>query len=85
MKKSIVIFGYGQRGKIYANYSKFREEEFKIVAIIENNPKKTDEIRREYNCPFFSDYRDFLKANIKADIVAIATRTLITKNMRSRS
>ena len=74
MKKSIVIFGYGQRGKIYANYSKFREEEFKIVAIIENNPKKTDEIRREYNCPFFSDYRDFLKANIKADIVAIATQ-----------
>ena len=47
MKKSIVIFGYGQRGKIYANYSKFREEEFKIVAIIENNPKKTDEIVNE--------------------------------------
>ena len=74
MKKSIVIFGYGQRGAIYAGYSKFRENEFEVVAIIENNLEKLDEIRKQYSCPIFTDYQEFLKQNIKADIVAIATQ-----------
>ena len=79
MKKSIVIFGYGQRGSIYAGYSKFRADEFEVVAIIENNLDKLDEIKKEYSCPLFTDYQEFLKQNVKADIVAIATQDSMHK------
>ena len=34
-RKKIAIFGYGQRGKIYADYALKRPEEFTVVAVIE--------------------------------------------------
>ena len=34
--KKIVVFGYGARGVIYADYAKKFPEKFELVAIIEN-------------------------------------------------
>ena len=50
-----------------------------MVAVIENNSEKFDEIRKQYSCPIFTDYREFLKRDIKADIVAIATQDAMHK------
>ena len=72
-RKKIVILGYGQRGKIYADYALRCFEEFTVVAIIENNPERRKVAASRHDCPVFSDYKDFLKAEIQADIVAVAT------------
>ena len=73
-RKKIVIFGYGQRGKIYADYALRFPEEFTVVAIIETNPERRAIGAERHGCSTFSDYKDFLKANIDADIVAVATQ-----------
>ena len=73
-RKKIVILGYGQRGKIYADYSLNFPEEFEVVAIIETNPDRRAVGASRHNCPIFSDYKDFLNAKIEADVVAIATQ-----------
>ena len=73
-RKKIVILGYGQRGKIYADYALRCFEEFTVVAIIENNPERRKVAASRHDCPVFSDYKDFLKAEIQADIVAVATQ-----------
>ncbi len=72
--KKIVIFGYGQRGKTYADYALRFPEEFKVVAIIETNSERRNIAKARHDCPVFSDYKDFLRANIKADVVAVATQ-----------
>ena len=72
--KDIVVFGYGQRGQIYANYALATPEEFRVVAIIEVNEERREVAKSKHDCPVFSDYKDFLSKNIKADVVAIATQ-----------
>ena len=73
--KKIVVFGYGARGVIYADYAKKFPEKFKLVAIIENNQSRISFAREAFpEVEIFSDYRDFLKRNIEADIVAVATQ-----------
>ena len=74
MVVKIAILGLGQRGLIYANYAKSHPNEFEVVAITDNDPKKTALAKKEFSCPVFSDYRDFLSAGIDADIVAVATQ-----------
>ena len=73
--KNIVIFGYGARGYIYASFALSYPDKFKVVAIIENNPERLGAARSLFpDTPLFNDYHDFLKQNIKADIVAVATQ-----------
>ena len=73
--KKIVVFGYGARGVIYADYAKKFPEKFELVAIIENNQSRISFAREAFpEVEIFSDYRDFLKRNIEADIVAVATQ-----------
>lgn len=74
--KNIVIFGYGQRGRAYANYALNNPQEFKVVAIIEIDEERRHMAKSKHDCPVFSDYREFLSAKIKADIVAIATQDM---------
>ncbi|MBR7140607.1 MAG: Gfo/Idh/MocA family oxidoreductase [Clostridia bacterium] len=73
-KQRLVILGYGQRGSIYARYAIDNPTEFEVVAIVENSEKNLVRARQNHKCPIFTDYRDFLKANIEADIVAVATQ-----------
>lgn len=71
----MVIFGFGARGQIYSSFAREFPEKFQLAAIIENNPERLENAKNEYmNVPAFSDYHDFLKENIQADIVAIATQ-----------
>lgn len=72
--KKIVVFGYGQRGQIYANYALANPEEFKVVAIIETDEARRNVAKSKHTCPVFSDYKEFLKQDIQADVVAIATQ-----------
>ena len=72
--KDIVVFGYGQRGQIYANYALANPEEFRVVAIIETNAERRKVAKSKHDCPVFSDYKEFLEKKIKADVVAIATQ-----------
>ena len=72
--KNIAVFGYGQRGQIYANYALANPEEFKVVAVIEIDESRRRLAKSKHDCPIFSDYKDFLGANIEADIVAVATQ-----------
>lgn len=70
----IAIIGYGQRGKTYADYALKNPEEFEVTAITEINESRGKTARENHDCPVFGDYREFLNANIRADIVAIATQ-----------
>ena len=38
--KSLVVFGYGQRGAIYAAYAKKYPEKFNLVAVIETDDER---------------------------------------------
>lgn len=74
-RKRLVVFGWGARGKIYANYAKTYPEQFQLVAIIENASDRLSAAKTEYpTIKLFSDYKDFLKKKISADIVAVATQ-----------
>ena len=73
-KQKLVVLGYGQRGQIYANYAINNPTEFEVVAIVENSEKNLAIATKKHSCPVFTDYRDFLAANIEADIVAVATQ-----------
>ncbi len=73
--KKLVVFGFGQRGGIYASYADKNPEKFKLVAVIENNTERATHAKNLY--PYtqvFTDVNDFLQAGICADIVAVATQ-----------
>ncbi len=73
--KKLVVFGLGQRGIIYALFAKKYPEKFYLTAIIENDPKRVEMAKTEYpHVRIFTDYHDFLKEKIEADVVAVATQ-----------
>ena len=72
--KKLAIVGYGQRGNVYANYALENPNEFIVTAITDNDESRRTLAKSKHDCPIFSDYRDFLKAGIEADVVAIATQ-----------
>lgn len=75
MSKDLVVFGYGQRGSIYASYAREFPEQFYLKAIIENDPKRIQKARVDCSeVPIYTDYHAFLNEHIKADLVAIATQ-----------
>ena len=76
MVVKIAILGLGQRGLIYANYAKSHPDEFEITAITDNDPRKITVAKEQFTCPVFSDYKDFLSADIQADIVVVSTQDI---------
>ena len=72
--KKLAIVGYGQRGNVYANYALENPNEFIVTAITDNDESRRELAKSKHNSPVFSDYKDFLRAGIDADIVAIATQ-----------
>lgn len=73
-KKKIVVFGYGERGAIYAGYSLYENNEFEVVAIIDNKESRRELARTKFDCPIFEDYHDFIDAKIASDIVVVSTQ-----------
>ncbi|MBO4572978.1 MAG: Gfo/Idh/MocA family oxidoreductase [Clostridia bacterium] len=73
--KTLVILGFGQRGRGYANFAKNNPDKFKVVAIIETDKGRFDIAKKEYpDATMYSDYKVFINDNIKADIVAVCTQ-----------
>ena len=73
--KKIVVFGYGARGHIYADFAANHPNQFQLAAIIENSIERLKEAKNKYNgVPTYSDYHTFLEDDIKADVVAICTQ-----------
>ena len=73
--KRLVVFGFGQRGSNYASFAQRYPEKFNLVAIIENDQKRRDKAKSLYpNAKIYTDYCDFVKAGLKADLVAVATQ-----------
>ena len=70
----IAIVGYGQRGRIYANYALRHPDEFKVVAVADINPAGIELAKTKHDCPTFDGFDSFLKAGVDADVVAIATQ-----------
>ena len=60
MSKDLVVFGYGQRGSIYASYAREFPEQFYLKAIIENDPKRIQKARVDCSeVPIYTDYHAF--------------------------
>ena len=75
MKKKLVVFGYGQRGNIYADYAWSFPEEFELLAIIETDKKRINLAKEKYaGVKIFTDYKDFLSEKLSADLVAVCTQ-----------
>ena len=72
--KKLAVVGYGQRGSIYADYALQNPTEFVVTAITDNDKSRRELAASKHDCPIFEDYRDFIKAGIEADIVAVATQ-----------
>ncbi|MBO6280472.1 MAG: Gfo/Idh/MocA family oxidoreductase [Bacilli bacterium] len=73
--KKLVVFGFGARGRIYADFANKYPELFTLVAIIENNPERIEDAKKDYkDVPVFSDYHDFLAKHVHADVVAVCTQ-----------
>ena len=74
MQKKIVIFGYGARGQIYANYALSYPEEYEVTAIVEVNKDRIKEAKAKFSCPVYTDYKQMLADKPQADIIAVATQ-----------
>ncbi len=74
-RKRIAVMGFGARGQIYSAFAEKYPEKFELVAIIENNPSRIESAKSIHkNTRVFSDYREFIKEKIHADILAVATQ-----------
>lgn len=74
-KKTVVIFGYGQRGNIYGEYIRQFPDKYEVVSIIENNDERFLLAKKDFNnIPIFKNYNDFLKEHIKADLLIVSTQ-----------
>ncbi len=73
--KKLVVFGYGQRGSVYASFAQKHPEKIALQAIIENSPQRNALAKATFpNVPIYESYKEFLEAKILADIVAVATQ-----------
>jgi len=48
MTKKLIVFGYGQRGSIYASYAAAYPEQFELTAIIENDSERIEKAQKLY-------------------------------------
>lgn len=77
MKKiSCVILGYGDRSSRYAEYAKTAPDELEIIGVIDINELKRrqgKEVFHLQDSQIFESLEDFLKADVKCDVVINGT------------
>lgn len=78
MKRPVtaVIIGFGDRGQIYANYSKKEPGRLKIVGIVEPNVSRMEKAKDLYNIKdgnCFKSFNEFIKVGKIADSVINST------------
>ena len=75
MTKKLIVFGYGQRGSIYASYAAVYPEQFELTAIIENDSERIEKAQKLYPAvPIYTDFNNVIQAKIPADLVAVSTQ-----------
>lgn len=75
MKKiKLIVFGFGQRGRIYADYAKQHPDQYEVVAIVERLPRLITLAKERFSCPVYSDYKQMLSDKLDAALVAVATQ-----------
>ncbi len=75
MTKKLIVFGYGQRGSIYASYAAAYPEQFELTAIIENDSERIEKAKKLYPAvPIYTDFNNVIQAKIPADLVAVSTQ-----------
>ncbi len=75
MTKKLIVFGFGQRGSIYASYAAAYPEQFELVAIIENARERIEKAQKFYpTVPIYTEYHEVIDKKISADLVAVATQ-----------
>ena len=73
--KKLVVLGLGRRGNIYASYAKKYPEQFALTAIIETDPDRIEQAKKDYpGVAIYDDYKAFLNTKAEADLVAVATQ-----------
>ena len=67
---NLAVFGYGGRGKIYAD--NFKALGIDITAVCDLSKKRLEIARKEYACAIFDDEKEFFQKK-RADVLIIAT------------
>lgn len=73
----IIIVGAGQRGRVYAQFSKVAPEKMQVVGVADPNPYRRQVMQQAYQLPdeqCFTDWTEILQQPKQADAVLIATQ-----------
>ncbi len=73
MKKEIAIIGFGARGRIYKAFADKNPDLFNVVAAVDVDQEKREQLQKGGVKYVYEDYKDFLKDNHKLDMVIIST------------
>ena len=77
MKKiKCVALGYGDRCIRYTNYSRLHPDELELIGVIDLNPLKLAEAKKDYNLKdeqLYASIDEFLSKNVKCDVVINGT------------
>lgn len=71
-----IVIGYGNRGSIYASYAKHKPEELEIVGVVDANPFRLKEAKKDFNLKdecLFKDVKELLASSLSADLYINAT------------
>ena len=71
-KVKFVIIGCGHIGKRHATMIR-RNEESELIAMVDIDTSKEQEIASQFEVPFFSSIEKLMESNLKFDVVTIAT------------
>lgn len=71
-KLKFAILGSGRIGRRHASMVKFHNEA-ELVAMIDVNEALRAELEEEFDCPYFNSLEEYLKSDIKAEIMNICT------------
>ena len=65
MKKvKAIIMGFGDRGQVYAQYSKKNPDQFEIIGVVDPDPVRVNKAKKQYNLKekyCFTNPDDFYK------------------------
>jgi len=70
------VMGYNHV-RVYSELAK--EEEIKIIGIVDTNEKRVKEVAKSFNVPYFTNYKDLLNEN--PDAVSIVVPTFLHKDI----
>lgn len=73
MKKNIAIIGFGARGRIYKSFVDKNPDLFHLVAVVEIDKEKREQLKKDGVEYVYEDYQEFLKDNHNLDMVIIST------------